>query len=113
MVSYTLEGNKGFLKKQNQLQGCTVNWEKKRNLTVKTIRKEQKHKVPTDQEEADDDSQQNYSKDSTGDIVNYDDDENDEDYADNEEEEHDEDNAPPAKGPKSDGNKKAVALRLN
>ncbi|EDX08460.1 GD24996 [Drosophila simulans] len=53
---------------------------------------------------------------STGDIVNYDDDENDEndeDYGDNEEEEHDEDNAPPAKGPKSAGNKKAVALRLN
>ncbi|KAH8402179.1 hypothetical protein KR009_010387 [Drosophila setifemur] len=63
--------------------GCTINWEKKMNLTVKTIRKKQKHKergavrtivkqvptdsffnffnppeVPTDKEEIDDDSQQ-------------------------------------------------------
>ncbi|KAH8309192.1 nucleosome assembly protein 1-like 1-A [Drosophila kikkawai] len=63
--------------------GCNINWEKKMNLTVKTIRKKQKHKergavrtivkqvptdsffnffnppeVPTDKEEIDDESQQ-------------------------------------------------------
>ncbi|XP_017045400.1 nucleosome assembly protein 1-like 1 [Drosophila ficusphila] len=63
--------------------GCTINWEKKMNLTVKTIRKKQKHKergavrtivkqvptdsffnffnppeVPTGEEEIDDESQQ-------------------------------------------------------
>ncbi|KAH8261070.1 hypothetical protein KR044_002871 [Drosophila immigrans] len=64
-------------------EGCVINWEKKMNLTVKTIRKKQKHKergavrtivkqvptdsffnffnppkVPTDKEDIDDDSQQ-------------------------------------------------------
>ncbi|XP_034102920.1 nucleosome assembly protein 1-like 1-B [Drosophila nasuta] len=64
-------------------KGCVINWEKKMNLTVKTIRKKQKHKergavrtivkqvptdsffnffnppeVPTDKEDIDDDSQQ-------------------------------------------------------